>query len=59
MTGNIRVPCIAKEVNRLMPLRKVITTYCENDMKHTNTFCGQTAEFGMLKQVVYIITVGL
>jgi hypothetical protein len=36
---------------------ETVTIYCENHMEHTNTFCGQNAEFIMLKHVVYIQTV--
>jgi translation initiation factor IF-1 len=28
-----------------MLFRETVTVYCENDMKHINTMCGQNAEF--------------
>jgi translation initiation factor IF-1 len=39
---------------------ETVAVYCENHTELTNTLCGQNAEsFGMLKQVVYIVTTGL
>jgi hypothetical protein len=38
--------------NRLMLFRKTVAVYCENQREHTNTLCGNTAEFLMLKHVV-------
>jgi hypothetical protein len=39
-----------------MLIKETVSVYCENHMDHTNTLCGQNAEFIMLKQVVYIVT---
>jgi hypothetical protein len=33
------------KINLLMLFRKIIASYSENHMKHTNTFCGQNPEF--------------
>jgi hypothetical protein len=33
------------KTNQLMLFREIITTYCENHMKHTNTSCGQNTGF--------------
>jgi hypothetical protein len=41
-----------------MLFRETVAVYCENHTEHTNTLCGQNAEF-MLKQVVDILTTGL
>jgi hypothetical protein len=38
-----------------MLFREISDVYCENHTKHTNTLCGQNAEFSMLKRVVYIV----
>jgi hypothetical protein len=32
------------KINRLILLRKIISVYCENHTKHTNTLCEQNAE---------------
>jgi len=37
----------------------VIRIYCENSTKFIDTVCGQTAEFSVLKQVVFLVTAGL
>jgi hypothetical protein len=31
--------------NRLMLFRETVAVYCENHTEHTNTLCGQNAEF--------------
>jgi hypothetical protein len=36
--------CITKP-NRLMLFRETVAVYCENHTEHTNTLCGQNAEF--------------
>jgi hypothetical protein len=33
------------EPNRLMLFRETVAVYCENHKEHTNTLCGQNAEF--------------
>jgi hypothetical protein len=33
------------EPNRLMLFSETVAVYCENHMEHTNTLCGQNAEF--------------
>lgn len=54
------IQCIAVEnTSRLMPLREIISLYCENYMKPINTLCGQNAEISMLKQVVRTVIPGL
>jgi hypothetical protein len=35
----------ATEPNRLMLFRETVAVYCENHTEHTNTLCGQNAEF--------------
>jgi hypothetical protein len=35
----------ATKPNRLMLFREIIAVYCENHTEHTNTLCGQNAEF--------------
>jgi hypothetical protein len=35
----------ATEPNRLMLFRETVAVYCENHTVHTNTLCGQNAEF--------------
>jgi hypothetical protein len=35
----------ATEPTRLMLFRETVAVYCENHMEHTNTLCGQNAEF--------------
>jgi hypothetical protein len=35
----------ATKDNRLMLFRETSDVYCENHMEHTNTLCGQNAEF--------------
>jgi hypothetical protein len=35
--------------NRLMLFRETVAVYCENHMEHTNTLCGQNAEFWDVK----------
>jgi hypothetical protein len=34
--------------------RRTVAVDCETHMKHTDTLCGQNAEFNMVKQVVRI-----
>jgi hypothetical protein len=31
--------------NGLMLFRETVAVYCENHMEHTNTICGQNADF--------------
>jgi hypothetical protein len=31
--------------NQLMLFRETVTVYCENHMEHTDTFCGENAEY--------------
>jgi hypothetical protein len=33
------------KTNRLMLFRETVAVYCENHTEHTNTLCGQNAEF--------------
>jgi hypothetical protein len=35
----------ATKPNRLMLFRETVTVYCENRTEHSNTLCGQNAEF--------------
>jgi hypothetical protein len=35
----------ATETNRLILFRETVAVYCENHTEHTNTLCGQNAEF--------------
>jgi hypothetical protein len=39
-----------------MLLRETVAVYCENHTEHTDTLCGQNAEFLMLQHVVHIVT---
>jgi hypothetical protein len=39
----------ATKPNRLMLFRETVAVYCENRTEHTNTLCGQNAEFGYVK----------
>jgi hypothetical protein len=36
-----------------------VAVYCENRMEHSKTLCGQDALFGVLEQVVRILTTRL
>jgi translation initiation factor IF-1 len=38
---------------------ETVAVYCENHMEHTDTLVGRMRSFGMLKQVVYILTTGV
>jgi hypothetical protein len=38
---------------------ETVAVYFEKHTQHTNTLCGQNAEFGMLKRVVHIVITGL
>ena len=42
-----------------MLYREVIAVFSQIHTKHTNTLCGQNAEFVNVKLVVYIVTTGL
>jgi hypothetical protein len=35
--------------NRLMMFRETVAVYCENHTQHTNTLCGQNAEYRYFK----------
>jgi hypothetical protein len=35
----------ATETNRLLLLGETVAVYCETHTEHTNTLCGQNAEF--------------
>jgi hypothetical protein len=35
--------------NRLMLFEETVAVYCEKHMKHTDTLCGQNAEFWYVK----------
>jgi hypothetical protein len=35
----------ATKTNRLMLFGETVAVYCENHTKHTNTLCGQNAQF--------------
>jgi hypothetical protein len=35
----------ATNLNQLMPFKETVAVYCENHTEHTNTLCGQNAEF--------------
>jgi hypothetical protein len=35
----------ATKPNRLMLFRETVAVYCENHTEHTDTLCGQNAEF--------------
>jgi hypothetical protein len=48
-----------RKINRLLLFGETVAVYCENHMKHTNTLVGRMQSFGVLKQVVHIITSGL
>jgi hypothetical protein len=39
----------ATEPNRLMLFRETVAVYCENRTEHTDTFCGQNADFYYVK----------
>jgi hypothetical protein len=39
----------ATKPNRLMQFRETVAVYCENHPEHTNTLCGQNAEFWYVK----------
>jgi hypothetical protein len=39
----------ATKPNRLMLFRETVDVYCENHMEHTDTLCGQNAEFWYVK----------
>jgi hypothetical protein len=45
--------------NQLMLFGETVAVYCENHTEHTDTPCGQNADFSVLKQMVYIITTSL
>jgi hypothetical protein len=40
----------ATKPNWLMPFGETVAVYCENHMEHTNTLCGQNAEFWGVKE---------
>jgi hypothetical protein len=42
-----------------MLYRDTIAAYCENRTEHTDTLCGQNADFCTLKQVVDTVTSAL
>jgi hypothetical protein len=44
----------ATKPNRLTLFRETVAVYCENHTEHTNTMCGQNAEFWFV--VVHIVT---
>jgi hypothetical protein len=46
----------ATEPNQLMLFRERVTAYYENHTEHTNTQCGQNAEFTLLEHAVHIVT---
>jgi hypothetical protein len=39
----------ATEPNRLVRFRETVAVYCENHTEHTDTLCGQNAEFCYVK----------
>jgi hypothetical protein len=39
----------ATETNRLMLFGETVAVYCENHTEHTDTLCGQNAEFWCVK----------
>jgi hypothetical protein len=39
-----------------MLFRETVAVYGENHTEHTNTLCGQSAEFNMLKQLHIVTT---
>jgi hypothetical protein len=50
MQSSVRTPqetqyVSAAKPNRLMLFRETVAVYCENHTEHTNTLCGQNAEF--------------
>jgi hypothetical protein len=57
-TGLQRVKSVTK-INQLMLYREIIAVCSQIHRKHTNTLCGQNAEFLMLNLVVNIVTAGL
>jgi hypothetical protein len=42
-----------------MLFRETVAVYCENYTEHTDTLCGQNAEFSVLQPVVHITTTPL
>ena len=42
-----------------MLFREIIVVCSEIHIKHINTLCGQNVEFGMLNQMVHIVTTKL
>jgi hypothetical protein len=42
----------ATKPNQLMFFRETVAVYCENHTEHTDTLCGQNAEY--VKEVVHI-----
>jgi hypothetical protein len=42
-----------------MLFRETVAVYCENHTEHTDTLCGQNAEFIASKQMVHIVITGL
>jgi hypothetical protein len=38
---------------------ETVAVYCENHTEHTDTLCGQKAEFSVLKRVVHRVTTRL
>jgi hypothetical protein len=38
-----------KAYGELMLFRETVAVYCENHIKHTDTLCGQNAEFWYIK----------
>jgi hypothetical protein len=44
LTGNKHYVSATKP-NRLMLFRETVAVYCENHTEHTDTLCGQNAEF--------------
>jgi hypothetical protein len=48
------------EPNRLMLFGETVAVHCENHTEHTDTGSGQNVfSFGVLKQMVHIVTTGL
>jgi hypothetical protein len=48
----------ATKITRLILFREMVAVYCESHTKHTNTLCGQNAEFYLLKRVVHTEPLG-
>jgi hypothetical protein len=46
----------ATKRNRLMLFRETVAVYCENHTEHTNTLCGENAEFCYAKAGGAIVT---